>query len=118
MVIEGIAQTNGPRIAPLVYAPEGPDVEVIRAHITRAKIKPGIWPRHYDIEHLPKSVRPVVETPDGVDCPVHVALLVLEGYVYAHGHQDYICRGEDVTAGGAFPRECELRAERIALEML
>lgn len=115
--LEGAALCDGPRI-PALVEPEGLEIEIINLHVTRARIKPGIWPRHHELEYLPESTRVVVETPDGIKCPVKVSYLVLDGFIYASGHQDGVCRGADVMAGGEFPRKCELEAESRALAML
>lgn len=93
------------------------EVEVIDGHITRRRIT-RTWPRtDWDWDY-PKSVRPVVETDDKIRVPVHVTLKARDGYIYSCGHQDHICRGEDVEAGGEFLRKHELKAERMALEGL
>ena len=117
MVCEGTATNNGPRIAPLVE-PEGPDVQVILGHISRAAVKPGAYPRNYELHNLPASLRVYVATDDGVLCPVRVRVKLLDGHIYAHGHQDFICRGEDESTGGEFLRKNELEAEARALAML
>lgn len=110
-----VAQTLNRFVAPLVDAFKLV-VEVIDGHRSRHRIVPGVWPRT-EWEY-PCVRRPVVKTQDGILVPVTVTLIRRDGYIYACGHQDHICRGEDVEAGGAFDRDCELLAERLALESL